>query len=65
MYFESCPRCGYQAFENLKTHSHCSDCGYGAVHETHEPEQIPQWALDFLMAADSVPKEAIHVSEAA
>jgi ribosomal protein L37E len=26
--FKKCPRCGSQAFEKLRTHSHCSECLY-------------------------------------
>ena len=26
--FKKCPRCGSNAFEKLRTHSHCSECLY-------------------------------------
>ncbi len=65
MYFDNCPRCGFRAYETLSTHSHCIDCGFGAVHDVEAVEQIPQWALDFLESTESETREAPKLAEAA
>lgn len=38
MRMQQCPRCMWQCFEKLKTHSHCVNCNYFEVRKARLPK---------------------------
>jgi len=53
-YFYTCPRCGVDGLETLKTHAFCVNCNYEAIFNDGL-YVIPRWALD-AVKEDSKPE---------
>lgn len=41
MSMKQCPRCLWECFEKLKTHSHCVNCNYYEVRSVKLPQHSP------------------------
>jgi len=56
MHFHQCPRCGFNSYEQLKTHSYCYECNYcpdlDCTREVQKENQVPQWAINFIKGID-------------
>jgi uncharacterized OB-fold protein len=61
MRLSECPRCGYESYEHLRSHSYCQECNYCPdLDWTRQPEQelsISSWAVDAFKAPASDTQE--------
>ena len=52
---ERCNRCGWNGYENLKTHSHCTNCNFSPEADDVSGNSyavIPDWAIRALESSE-------------
>lgn len=46
--FAGCPRCGAEAYEQLRTHCLCLNCNFSPDLDLDLPMSVPIWAIEAL-----------------